>query len=101
MENINIYDYLNEARRKARKYGYNGHLQLSGRPDKKLKYIDDKTGKVINFGSKTNNDKIIYKMLFNSNVAKEKARLYRARAWKVFNEAPKLSPSHLSWYILW
>jgi hypothetical protein len=101
MNQIDINEYLNIARLKARKYGYDGTIELSDRIDKKLKFTDRLTGKVIHFGAKDYYDKIIYKLLYGKAVANDKAELYRLRAWSVFNKSKALSPSSLSWYILW
>jgi hypothetical protein len=35
------------------------------------------------------------------DVAEQKAKIYRARAKKVFDKSDKLSPSHLAWFVLW
>ncbi len=101
MEKIDINQYLKEARRKAKIYGYDGDLKLSEKKDKKLKFTDKKTGKIIHFGAKNYNDKIIYEMLYDPKYAYEKSKSYRSRASSIFKKSDFLSPSALSWYVLW
>ena len=101
MENIDINEYLKEARKNARKFGFDGTIDLSDRIDKKLKFTDRVTGKVIHFGAKDYYDKIMYRMLFGSEYAEKKSTQYRSRARSIYNKAPFLSPSSLSWLVLW
>ena len=44
MDNIDINEYLKEARKNARKFGFDGTIDLSDRIDKKLKFTDRVTG---------------------------------------------------------
>jgi hypothetical protein len=101
MENININEYLEEANRKAKVFGFDGVIELSDRHGKKLKFTDRQTDKVIHFGAKGYKDRIIYKMLYGKDYANKRAEQYRFRAWPTYTKAPFLSPSSLSWLILW
>jgi hypothetical protein len=101
MDKVDINAYLQEARKNAQKFGFDGDIELSNRHDKKLKFTDNSTKKVIHFGAKDYNDRIIYTMLYGKEYAKNKAEQYRSRAWAVFNNSKFLSPSSLSWYVLW
>jgi hypothetical protein len=100
MTDIDINKYLNIARKNLKNANYEGTLDISERKGKKLKYTDE-SGKTIHFGSDTNFDKIIYFLKDGKDVAEQKAKIYRARAKKVFDKSDKLSPSHLAWFVLW
>ncbi len=101
METVDINEYLKIAKKNLKNAGYDGDLEISNRFNKKLKYTDKKTGKILHFGDKLSKDFIIYTLTQGDKVAKIKQDHYKKRAKNVFNKTDKLSPSHLSWYVLW
>jgi hypothetical protein len=81
-----------------------------GLDPKKLKLADDKKHKFdydgIKFGSSINKDFLIYTILENmgeidKGTANKKRNSYRARAKQIYEKSKKLSPSALSYNILW
>ena len=101
MDKVDINAYLTQARKNAKKFGFNGDIELSDRKTKKLKFTDKSSGKVTHFGSSKNFDKILYELQYGKDFAEQKAKQYRARAKAVFDKSNKLSASHLAWYVLW
>jgi hypothetical protein len=95
--------YLKLARDRIEKYKLDRNkLKFSNQKYKKLEYDG------VHFGSNLNNDFIIYNFLEvkgkePKGTAKERRRLYRARALKIKGDWKdnKLSPNNLSINILW
>lgn len=103
---INDYDidpklYLKKANRQAKLHGY-PKVEFSDKPKYKLKILNPKTGKYIYFGSAINKDFIIYNTI-DKAIAKEKQRLYLARATRIKGgwRTNFYSPNWLSISILW
>jgi len=93
--------YLKKANRQAKLHGY-PNVEFSDKPKYKLKILNPETDKYVYFGSAINNDFIIYNMT-NKAIAKEKQRLYLARATRIKGEwrNNSYSPNWLSICILW
>jgi hypothetical protein len=99
---FNPQDYLKQARKQAKKEGYDPNLlNISNKDNKKLEYNN------IYFGAPNYNDFLIYKHLeklgeIPKGTAREKRKNYRKRALEVMKKTNnKFSPASLSFYILW
>ncbi len=99
---INPNEYLKEARKKAKKYNYNyTTLKYSDKDNKKLMILNPETNKYIHFGANRYKDYIIYKTLYNKEIANKKAFNYHSRAYNIYETSAKYSPSALSFIIIW
>ena len=83
---FSLEKYLEQAKKNARKHGYNTRLlKISEDPKYKLDYNG------IKFGSAINNDYIIYRMMaYNKQITRDEAKKHRdayiARATKIKGE---------------
>lgn len=100
-EGIDPNQYLLVAKYQAKIKGLNpDKLKFSNKKNKKLDYDG------VSFGAVGYGDFLIYnfmEMLGNvdKGKAKEKRRLYRARAKKIYQNSDKFDASWLAWNILW
>lgn len=99
--NISFNKYLKIVKAQIKKYNLDPNL-LKVCYDGKHKFEYDG----IKFGSVINKDYIIYKLLedqgeIDQGTSNKKRNAYRARAKDIYDKSKKLSPSHLSYNILW
>lgn len=88
---IELFSNPEIVRKKAREYGL--EVVYSPRKNKKYRIVNPETNKFVDFGS-------IYYKDFTLTGDEERRRLYRLRNRK-WKDAPKYSPSFLSYHLLW